>query len=412
MNKFMLNFALVSSIVVASSTVCAETKKVNLSAGLNYLLSQVATKGDNNQSNHNMGMLYFFGKNGVPQDHKKAAQWFTKAANKGYAPSQYALSVMYINGDGVSQDTEKGVILLQSAAAQGQPDAVKLYKSLQTQVNQMNVSQTASSQVSIIAAKYYDKSKLEPKNFKQVVLPNLDADTIARSFYKVTSLRERKKDDYWGQGNYYFVNQPINIEDLKKAVISVAPIFIYQTIQGETRYLIPVEITQVDGNRIETAHFARGTLELFLFKKLENGQFQMVSKTAPNGVQSIAGYGRTVWDAQEFRKNLQAFGKNILGSYLLDIAIDYGSTQSIWSLFLLHEDDYIADEMLEGGESSAESKYEYYSTIKVIKNGQSFYPFQVQFDGTNLNKNGRVVKVNKLVRYEYDVKERFYSEMQ
>lgn len=408
MKKMMLNFALVGSIVVASSTVCAESKKVNLSAGLNYLLSQVATKGDNNQSNHNMGMLYFFGKNGVPQDHKKAVQWFTKAANKGYAPSQYALAVMYINGDGVPQDTEKGVILLQSAAAQGQPDAVKLYQQLQTQVNQMNVSQTASSQVSTIAAKYYDKSKLEPKNFKQVLLPNLDADTIARSFYKVTSLRERKKDDYWGQGDYYFVNQPIDIEDLKKAVISVAPIFTYQNIQGETRYLVPVEITQVDGNRIETARFARGTLELFLFKKLENGQFQMVSKTTPNGDQSIAGYGRTVWDAQDFRKNLQAFGKNILGSYLLDIGGDYDYTQSIWSLFLLHEDDYIADEMLEGGESSKEPKYEYYSTIKVIKNGQSFYPFQVQFDGTNLNKNGRVVKENKLVRYEYDVKERFY----
>ncbi len=55
MKKLILNLVVITSMVVTSSTVCAETKKVNLSAGLNYVLSQVATKGDNNQSNHNMG---------------------------------------------------------------------------------------------------------------------------------------------------------------------------------------------------------------------------------------------------------------------------------------------------------------------------------------------------------------------
>lgn len=190
MKKLILHLAVANSMVMTSSTVSAETKKVNLSAGLNYVLSQVVTKGDNNQSHHNMGMLYYLGKKGVPVDHKKAAEWFSKAAVNGFAPSQYALAVMYLNGDGVPQDAKKGVTLLQSAARQGQPEAVKLYNTLQAKAQQLNAVQTPSVQTATTAIKYYDTSRLEPKNFKQVVLPNLSTDTVARSFYKVTSSRE------------------------------------------------------------------------------------------------------------------------------------------------------------------------------------------------------------------------------
>ena len=343
MNKLMLNLVVATSIIAASSTVFAETKKVNLSAGLNYVLSQVVTKGDNNQSHHNMGMLYYLGKKGLPVDHKKAAEWFSKAAVNGFAPSQYALAVMYLNGDGVPQDAKKGVTLLQSAARQGQPEAVKLYNVLQAKAQQLNAVQTPSVQTATTAIKYYDTSKLEPKNFKQVVLPNLSADTVARSFYKVTSSRERQKDDYWGSGKYYYVNKPSDLDDLTDAVISIAPIFTYQNMQGEVRYIVPVEVTLAIEGRIETSHVTRGTLELYLFKKLDNRQFQMISKTAQGGIESIEGYGRTSWNAQEFKKNLQAFGNNTLGSYTIDGYYGNGYGESVWSLLLLNEDDYIVE---------------------------------------------------------------------
>lgn len=407
----MLSIAMITSMVLTSSMVCAETKKVNLSAGLNYVLSQVATKGDNNQSNHNMGMLYYLGKNGVPIDHTKAAEWFSKSAANGYAPSQYALSAMYLNGDGVPQDAEKGIALLQSAARQGQPEAVKLYNTLQAKAQHLNTTQTSSVQTATTAIKYYNTSTLEPKNFKQVVLPNLNTDTIARSFYKVTSSRERKKDDYWGSGKYYYVNKPSDLDDLTDAVISIAPIFTYQNMQGETRYLVPVEVTLAIEGRIETSHVTRGTLELYLFKKLDNGQFQMVSKTAQGGVESIEGYGRTSWNAQEFKKNLQAFGNNTLGSYTIDGYYGNGYGESVWSLLLLNEDDYIVEQMFEEGKVSEQPEYGYSSAIQVNKNGQPLYPFQIHYQGTDMNDNNRMVKVNKIVPYQYDSKSKFYSKL-
>ncbi|OEY91707.1 hypothetical protein BJD20_11230 [Acinetobacter proteolyticus] len=399
MKKLILHLVVATSMIMTSSSVFAETKKVNLSAGLNYVLSQVVTKGDNNQSNHNMGMLYYLGKKGVPVDHKKAAEWFSKAAVNGFAPSQYALAVMYLNGDGVLQDAEKGVALLQSAARQGQPEAVKLYNTLQAKAQQLNAVQTTSAQTSTTAIKYYDTSTLEPKNFKQVVLPNLSTDTVARSFYKVTSSREREKDDYWGSGKYYYVNKPSDLDDLTDAVISIAPIFTYQNMQGEARYLVPVEVTLAIEGRIETSHVTRGTLELYLFKKLDNGQFQMISKTAQGGIESIQGYGRTSWNAQEFKKNLQAFGYNTLGSYTIDGYYGNGYGESVWSLLLLNEDDYIVEQMFEEGKVSEQPEYGYSSAIKVNKNGQAFYPFQIHYQGTDMNDKNRIIKVNRTSRF-------------
>lgn len=55
MKKLMISIAVTTSMVLTSSTVCAETKKSEPVSGGNYVLSQAVTKGDNNLSNLNMG---------------------------------------------------------------------------------------------------------------------------------------------------------------------------------------------------------------------------------------------------------------------------------------------------------------------------------------------------------------------
>lgn len=402
MKKLMLNIGVAISVVVTSSTVNAETKKVNLLAGLNYVLSQGTSKGDNNQSNHNMGMLYYLGKNGLNVDHKKAAEWFSKAANNGYAPSQYTLSIMYLNGDGVAQNVEKGVALLQSAAQQGQPDAVKMYKSLQAKVQQFNTTQTVSVQTTNTAIKHFDTSKLEPKNFKQVILPNLSADTVARSFYKVTSSRDKRPTDDWVDGKYYFVNFPeLNGPD-SKVVISITPILSYQNLQKEDRYLVGVERAKVFGNGADTSHASVGYLDLYLFKRLDNGQFQLVSKTEGNGTDGFYGYGKTWWNDKELKKNLKPMGKNVMGSYTTDGRYGNGFSESFWVILLLNEDDYIVQGYIpEGNGSTDEPEYGYSSTLKVIKTEKPFYSIEVHYQGTEMNDSHRIIKVNQISRYEY-----------
>jgi uncharacterized protein len=79
----------------------------------------VAERGDAN-AQFNVGLLYAGGK-GVPQDHKKAAEWYRKAAEQGVGAAEYNLGVMYANGDGVPRDVHEAVKWLQRAADAGIP---------------------------------------------------------------------------------------------------------------------------------------------------------------------------------------------------------------------------------------------------------------------------------------------------
>ncbi|EPG41390.1 hypothetical protein F907_00254 [Acinetobacter colistiniresistens] len=135
----------------------------------------------------------------------------------------------------------------------------------------------------------------------------------------------------------------------------------------------------------------------------------MVSKTAQGGIESIEGYGRTSWNAQEFKRNLQAFGNNTLGSYTIDGYDGNGYGESVWSLLLLNEESYIVEQMFDEGKVSEQPEYGYSSAIKVNQNGQPFYPFQIHYKGTDLNDNDRKVTINKIIIYQYDSKSKLYS---
>src|SRR6188508_2591261 len=46
---------------------------------------------------------------GVPKDTSKAAEYYTQAAKRGYAPAEFNLAVMYQSGDGIAKDPAQAV---------------------------------------------------------------------------------------------------------------------------------------------------------------------------------------------------------------------------------------------------------------------------------------------------------------
>ena len=55
------------------------------------------------QAQYKRGTDYWYG-SGVPQDYVEAANWFRKAAERGYADAQYRLAQMLAIGQGIRQD--------------------------------------------------------------------------------------------------------------------------------------------------------------------------------------------------------------------------------------------------------------------------------------------------------------------
>ncbi len=71
---------------------------------------------------NNLGHMYQTGQ-GVTKDLKKAAEWYQKAADQGYAVAQSNLGLMYLDGQGVIKDLKKAAEWIQKAANQGNVNA-------------------------------------------------------------------------------------------------------------------------------------------------------------------------------------------------------------------------------------------------------------------------------------------------
>jgi len=69
-----------------------------------------------------LGVMYANGQ-GVTQDYQAALAWFRKSAEQGNALAQYYLGLMYDNGQGVAQDYQAAVAWYRKAAEQGDADA-------------------------------------------------------------------------------------------------------------------------------------------------------------------------------------------------------------------------------------------------------------------------------------------------
>lgn len=69
-----------------------------------------------------LGLMYHKGE-GVLEDYKAAAKWYSLAAEQGNAIAQYHLSLMYHKGEGVPQDYKTAVKWCSLAAEQGMADA-------------------------------------------------------------------------------------------------------------------------------------------------------------------------------------------------------------------------------------------------------------------------------------------------
>ena len=61
----------------------------------------------------------------------EAIKYYTYAASQSYAPSQYVLGTMYINGDGVTRDFFKGYAWISFAANQEFKPAIEIQKKLE-----------------------------------------------------------------------------------------------------------------------------------------------------------------------------------------------------------------------------------------------------------------------------------------
>lgn len=91
----------------------------------------------------NLGNHYYFGV-GTPINNEKAAEWYTIASDRGYAPAQINLGIMYRDGRGVERDVEKAKHLFRVVS--GQPIDTKNAESTSVSYKTGNASPERAAQ--------------------------------------------------------------------------------------------------------------------------------------------------------------------------------------------------------------------------------------------------------------------------
>lgn len=89
----------------------------DFSKALSYYEQALLVDAQNRLVLNQLGIMYYKGE-GSDVDFRKAASLCEQAANKGQAGCQYYLGLMYVNGEGVTQDIDTGISWMKKSAAQ------------------------------------------------------------------------------------------------------------------------------------------------------------------------------------------------------------------------------------------------------------------------------------------------------
>lgn len=161
-------------------------------------------------------------------------------------------------------------------------------------------------------------------NIEKIVLNSLDLPQIKQKIYlnsidlaeaKIRKLLVDTKKD-----TYSLIQIAMNTLDecsgkiytvKEKRLIFPKKIIEFQSLSGEKRYLLPIELWKVNEFDSEQT-IEKPYIELFLFKKKHN-LYQLVSRNPP----SYKGFDIDTFDniANVLEKNITKFGKNTMGSY-------------------------------------------------------------------------------------------------
>lgn len=213
-----------------------------------------------------------------------------------------------------------------------------------------------------------------------IIVKNLNYKTIFMQFHQ-KDIRHLKMNDV-------SMDQAVGLKG-KDGKIDYAvfnPVQTYQNVQGEKRFIVRLEIFEQDDGLIITGHPSRPKVELYLFKQLSNGQYQLLSRSRPD-LDISGSWGDSHLTAEDFKK-IRRVGKEQMGLTYSGGYTSTGSHSEFSSLIVLNERGWIEEypfgvsEDNSGAYESGDPKLAGFSKeyqLKVDPTATSLYPIQIHY---------------------------------
>jgi len=173
-----------------------------------------------------------------------------------------------------------------------------------------------------------------------------------------------------------------------RTVALMRPIELYDNTEGEQRYLVTIEKVLIHDDSLEYCFPCGSKADLYSFKKLNNGQFQLVSRTSESVVFSSI-YSSMDLQNNELYDNLQSLGENLVGSIFKSGYMRQGYTTESWAVLHLPENDFINTYALGDAGSDnngandyeSPSDYDYEGIVEVMPEKAKYYPIKLTYKG-------------------------------
>ncbi|WP_436898040.1 hypothetical protein [Acinetobacter gyllenbergii] len=202
----------------------------------------------------------------------------------------------------------------------------------------------------------------------------------------------------------------------EKRLIIPKKVIEYQNLSGDKRYLLPIELWKITESN-KNVFFENPYIELFLFQQKGENEFQLVSRTPPH----YDGFENENFDLiyDELVKNITPLGLNRMGSYFEKVYSLFSypiPSIASWDILMLSEDDFIQNFALDLSrentftENVAENlRYKFSSSLKILaQKDQEYFPIEIKYSGTRMNRYGVVKPNNKIVSLYFDQNKKVY----
>ncbi|MCG3808601.1 hypothetical protein I3252_03770 [Psychrobacter sp. Ps4] len=201
-----------------------------------------------------------------------------------------------------------------------------------------------------------------------------------------------------------------------RTVALMRPIELYDNTEGEQRYLVTIEKVLVHDDSLEYCFPCGSKADLYSFKKLNNGQFQLVSRTSES-VEFSSIYSSMDLQNNDLYDTLQALGENLVGSIFMSGYMRQGYTTESWAVLHLPENDFINTYALgdagsdNNGAYDSESSlnYDYEGIVEVMPEKSTYYPIKLTYKGIAPDDPERSDFINKSFVMKFNPVKKVYE---
>ena len=201
-----------------------------------------------------------------------------------------------------------------------------------------------------------------------------------------------------------------------RTVALMHPIELYDNTDGEQRYLVTIEKVLIHDDSLEYCFPCGSKADLYSFKKLNNGQFQLVSRTSES-VEFSSIYSSMDLQNNELYDNLQSLGENLVGSIFKSGYMRQGYTTESWAVLHLPENDFINTYALgdAGSDKSGQEEedspfyYSYEGVVEVMPTNAKYYPIKLTYRGIAPDDPERPDFINKSFVMKFNPVKKVYE---